>query len=64
MAIEVKIDEKGKKFTITGDLETPASSKTGKSMTIASTRGNMRTGAMYKGKEVTLGMNMYFSARE
>jgi len=58
--MKVTIDEKAKTITIVADLEGPTASASGKTMVIASTRGNLQTGATYKGKPVVLGMNAYF----
>jgi len=59
--MEVTIDEKARKMTIVMPLnKNPRSSKSGKTMVIASTQGNQRTDAKYQGKEVTVGLNAYF----
>ena len=39
----------------------PAPSASGKTLVIASTRGNVRTDAMVDGKPVTVGVNAYIS---
>ena len=57
MAIEAKIE--GNKLIITCDLEEPMPSASGKSLLVASTRGNMKTTCMVDGKPLTIGMNAY-----
>jgi hypothetical protein len=42
-------------------LTTPTPSHTGKTLTVASTRGNIKTTAMVHGKPVTVGLNAYIS---
>lgn len=61
MAITAKIE--GKKLIITADLETPTPSASGKNLTVASTRGNMKTEATIDGKPLTIGLNAYIPAR-
>lgn len=65
MAKEVKVtvDEKKKELTIVMPLIDPRESKSGKSLTIASTFGNYRSDATYKGEPVTLGINAYIPNR-
>lgn len=57
MAIEVKIE--GNKLIITCDLEEPVPSSSGKTLVVASTRGNMRTDLTVNGKPLTIGLNAY-----
>lgn len=57
MSIEVKIE--GKRLVITADLETPTPSASGKTMVVASSRGNMATTAVVDGKPVIVGLNCY-----
>jgi hypothetical protein len=40
----------------------PRTSKSGKSLVIASTNGNIQTGTEYKGKPVVVGVNCYVKA--
>ena len=56
--MKVTINEKANKMTVVLPL-TPGPSKSGKSLVIASTRGNQTTTAVYNGKPVTLGFNAY-----
>lgn len=57
MAIEAKIE--GNKLIITCDLEEPKPSASGKTLVVASTRGNMKTSVMVNGKPVIIGLNAY-----
>ena len=57
MAIEAKIE--GKKLIITCDLEEPTPSASGKTLVVASTRGNMKTSLTVDGKPLTIGPNAY-----
>lgn len=58
MAVIAKIE--GTKLIITADLETPTPSASGKTMVIASTRGNKETDVMIEGKPLIIGLNAYF----
>jgi hypothetical protein len=55
--MEVKI-EKGN-LVITMPLEKPTPSASGKTMVVASTHGNQKTGVEIDGKEVIVGVNAY-----
>ncbi len=57
MAITVEI--KGNKLYIEIDLEKPTPSSSGKTLVVASTRGNMVTTAQVDGKPVIIGLNAY-----
>jgi hypothetical protein len=56
--MKVTINEKTGTITVVLPL-TPAPSKSGKSLVIASTRGNQVTAATFNGQPVTLGVNAY-----
>jgi len=56
--MKVTINEKNATMTVVLPLA-PAPSKSGKSLVIASTRGNQTTTATFDGKPVTLGVNAY-----
>jgi hypothetical protein len=58
MAVIAKIE--GSKLIITADLETPTPSASGKTMVVASTRGNKETDVMIDGKPLIIGLNAYF----
>lgn len=57
MAMEVEIRDK--KLCIEIDLEKPTPSASGKTLVVASTRGNVLTAAEVDGKRVTIGLNAY-----
>jgi hypothetical protein len=57
MAMTVEI--KGNKLCIEIDLETPTPSSSGKTLVVASSRGNAVTTAMVDGKPITIGLNAY-----
>jgi len=56
--MKVTLNEKAGTLTVVLPL-TPGPSKSGKSMVIASTRGNQTSTAVYNGKPVTVGVNAY-----
>jgi hypothetical protein len=55
--ISVKV-EKGN-LVISIPLQTPTPSASGKTLVVASTRGNLRTSTMIEGKPITIGVNAY-----
>ena len=57
MAMTVEI--KGNKLCIEIDLEKPTPSASGKTLVVASTRGNSVTTAEVDGKPITIGLNAY-----
>ena len=57
MAMNVEI--KDNKLCIEIDLETPKPSSSGKTLVVASTRGNTVTTAEVDGKPVIIGLNAY-----
>lgn len=57
MAMTVEI--KGNRLCIEIDLENPTPSASGKTLVVASTRGNTVTSALVDGKAVTIGLNAY-----
>lgn len=61
--LSARIDAKAKKLIVEIDLENkPAPSKSGKSISIATSHGNQLTTAEYNGKPVTVGINAYIRA--
>ena len=44
-------------------LEKPTLSSTGKTLVVASSRGNVKTAVLIDGKPVTVGLNAYISAK-
>ena len=59
MAMTVEI--KGNKLCIEIDLEPPTPSSSGKTLVVASSRGNAVTAAEIGGKPITIGLNAYIS---
>jgi hypothetical protein len=57
MSIEAKIE--GKKLIVTIDTQEPTPSATGKTLVVASSRGNVATTCMVNGKPVVVGLNAY-----
>jgi len=56
--MDVKLE--GKKLKIEIDINDPAiPSASGKSLVVASTRGNLQTSATFQGKPITIGLNAY-----
>ena len=56
----LKCEIKGKKMVIEIDMEdVPTPSSSGKTLVVASSRGNMVTTATVNGKPVTIGLNAY-----
>jgi hypothetical protein len=59
MAMNVEI--RGNRLCIEIDLEKPAPSVSGKTLVVASTRGNAATDVLVDGKPLTIGLNAYIS---
>lgn len=57
MAMTVEI--KGDKLCIEIDLQKPEPSSSGKTLVVASTKGNVVTNVQVDGKPVTIGLNAY-----
>jgi hypothetical protein len=55
----MKVEIKGNKLCIEIDMQKPAPSKKGKTLIIASTRGNKVTDMMIEGKPLVIGLNAY-----
>jgi hypothetical protein len=58
----MKVEIKNGKLLIEIDLETPKRSASGKTLVVASSRGNVVTSAMVNDKPVTIGLNAYIKA--
>ena len=58
----LKVEQKENKLYIEIDLEKPTRSTSGKTLVVASTRGNVVTDVMVEGKQVTIGINAYIKA--
>ena len=59
MLREAKIDEDAKTLTLVMDLEEPKPSASGKTLVVASTRGNQPTTVMVNDQPVIVGVNAY-----
>jgi hypothetical protein len=60
MATRARIEKDGKLLVIEVDIEgPPAPSATGKTLVVASSRGNVATAATVQGQPVTVGVNAY-----
>lgn len=57
----MKTEIKDNQLIITIDLQTPTLSASGKTLVVASTRGNVVTDVLVQGKPVTIGLNAYIS---
>ena len=55
----MKIEVKDNKLFIEIDLEKPTPSSSGKTLVVASTRGNVVTDAQVEGKHLVVGLNAY-----
>jgi hypothetical protein len=60
MAMQTEIRDN--KLCIEIDLEKPTPSASGKTLIVASTRGNVVTTAEVDGKRITIGLNAYIKA--
>lgn len=61
--MSLHVEVKGNKLIITADLQTPTPSASGKTLVVASSRGNKATTAVINGKPVIVGLNAYIDAR-
>ena len=57
--MSMKVEIKNNKLYIEIDLEKPTPSASGKTLVVASTRGNAITDVLVDGKPVTIGLNAY-----
>ena len=55
----MKTEIKGNQLIITMDMQTPAPSASGKTLVVASSRGNVTTAVEVDGKPIILGVNAY-----
>jgi len=55
----ITVEIKNNQLHIIADIETPTPSASGKTLVVASTRGNMATTAQVDGKPVIIGLNAY-----
>lgn len=59
LSMAMKVEIKDNKLFIEIDLEKPTPSASGKTLVVASTRGNTATTAQVDGKPLTIGLNAY-----
>lgn len=57
----MKAEIKGNDLIITIPMQTPTPSASGKTLVVASSRGNVATTAMVNGKPITIGLNCYIA---
>lgn len=57
--VTVTIDDKARTMTIVLPMQAPAPSASGKTLVVASTRGNLATAATINGQPVVIGVNAY-----
>jgi hypothetical protein len=55
----MKVTIENNELVVSMPLEKPTLSASGKTMVVASSRGNQKTGVMVEGKEVIIGFNAY-----
>ena len=53
----------GKELVIRIPVQEPTPSASGKTLVVATTRGNVKTDVMVLGRPLTIGLNAYISAR-
>lgn len=58
----MKVEIKDGNLIITIPMQTPTPSSTGKTLVVASSRGNVKTDVMVNGKPVTIGLKAYIPA--
>ncbi len=63
MLREATIDEEAKTLTLVLDLQEPTPSASGKTLVVASTRGNVPTDVQIDGKPVIVGVNAYIRTK-
>jgi hypothetical protein len=59
----MKASIKGNILTIEIEMQTPSLSASGKTLVVASTKGNVVTDVIVNGKPITIGLNAYYSAK-
>lgn len=60
--MKVTIDEKAKTVTVVAPLQKPSPSKSGKSLTIATSSGILTTDVEFNGQPVKVGLNVFVPA--
>ena len=59
----MQVEIKDGALVITMPMQRPTPSASGKTLVVATTRGNVKTAVTVDGKAVTLGLNAYIPAR-
>lgn len=62
MADDLTVTREGDTLVIRIPIKTPAPSASGKTLVVASTRGNQKTAIQVEGKDLYLGVNAYVYA--
>jgi len=62
MAGDVQVTREGDTLVIRIPIEAPAPSSSGKTLVVASTHGNQKSGIQIDGKDVFVGVNAYVYA--
>jgi hypothetical protein len=62
MADDLSVTREGDMLVISIPIETPKPSASGKTLVVASTRGNQKTAVQIDGKDLYLGVNAYVYA--
>jgi hypothetical protein len=62
MADNLSVTREGDTLVIRIPLQAPTPSSSGKTLVVASTRGNQKTGVQIDGKDLYLGLNAYVYA--
>ncbi|MBU0707050.1 hypothetical protein KKG41_01625 [Patescibacteria group bacterium] len=57
----IKVEVKGNEMVITVPMGTPTPSASGKTLVVASSRGNQATDCIIQGKPVIVGFNAYIT---
>lgn len=60
----MKVSIEKKELVIRIPLQKPTPSASGKTLVVASTRGNTKTDVLVDGKPVTIGLNAYIYAKD
>lgn len=62
--IQVKVDEAARMLHISIPITGPVPSKAGKTILVATSRGNQTTEALFQGKAIVVGVNAYVYPNE
>lgn len=62
MLLSAQVNEADQTLTLVLKLDRPTPSASGKTLVVASTRGNVTPGATVQGQPITVGVNAYIPA--